>query len=563
MAAPWEQYGTSPASDAGPWAAYTSSPPVAARESATVEDVAKSAGVGVGKGALALAGLAGDLGSLASSATDYVGQKLGADPANIDRVKSMARQATMATPLAPLSGPTTQDLTRTVQSVTGDFYKPKSVAGEYAQTAGEFAPGMLGGPAGLVRRAVTQVALPAAASETAGQVTKGTDAEPYARVAAAVLGGMVPSAIGRMVTPLPTSPERMAMVNTLRNEGVTDLTAGQITGRKGLQYFEAERGAPGIVERQGEQFTAAALRRAGETAKRASPEVIDNAFTRIGQNFDDLAARNWAEFDGPFVQDLQRTHANYQSLVPASQRAPIVDDLISDIYQQHQSSGGVLTGEAYQAMRSRIDRLARGAKADTQLADALSGIRSALDDVTERTISVRNPADLGSWREARNEYRNLLVLEKVAGGAGEAAAEGLLSPRLMRGAVVNQNKRAYARGEGDFADLTRAGNAIMTPLPNSGTPGRMLAQNMGTGVSSVVGAMLGGSVGGPAGGAAGAAAGAALPYALGRAATSAPGRAYLSNQVATNMLNGMTPRQSAVVNALLASRQLPQLEPAK
>jgi hypothetical protein len=69
-------------------------------------------------------------------------------------------------------------------------YKPKTVVGEYARTIGEFAPNALT-PGGVPLK-FAAVAVPALASETAGQVTKGTRWETPARIA----GGMV--GVGRM-----------------------------------------------------------------------------------------------------------------------------------------------------------------------------------------------------------------------------------------------------------------------------------------------------------------------------------------------------------------------------
>jgi hypothetical protein len=68
-------------------------------------------------------------------------------------------------------------------------YQPKTVPGEYARTIGEFAPAALtsgGGLGGVVKYGV----LPALASETAGQATKGTPIEPYARAGAAIGTGV-------------------------------------------------------------------------------------------------------------------------------------------------------------------------------------------------------------------------------------------------------------------------------------------------------------------------------------------------------------------------------------
>ena len=81
-----------------------------------------------------------------------------------------------------------------VESYTGPFYQPKTIYGDYAQTAGEFVPGALLMPEGsLATNALRYGLFPALSSETAGQLTKGTAAEPWARTAAALLAA-APSA---------------------------------------------------------------------------------------------------------------------------------------------------------------------------------------------------------------------------------------------------------------------------------------------------------------------------------------------------------------------------------
>lgn len=158
-------------------------------------------------------------------------------------------------------------------------------------------------------------------------------------------------------------------------------------------------------------------------------------------------------------------------------------------------------------------------------------LSTSLDDAFERTLQRNgNTADLDALRQARNQYRNLLVIEKAATGAGSATAEGLLSPSQLKGAVVQQNRRAYARGQGDFADLARAGEAVMRPLPNSGTAPRQHFQNLVTALGSGIGGVLGGAAGGPAGGLAGVLAGAGAPSAAAYGLMSRPVQAYLGNQ---------------------------------
>ena len=339
----------------------------------------------------------------------------------------------------------------------------------------------------------------------------------------------------KLISPFLTNPERTAAVDALAREGV-ETTAGQATGSKGLRYAESELGgrkAEDFIERQGEQFTKAALSRTGTNANRATPEVVDDAFSRIGQQFDDLASRNQIVPDRTLAQDLGAAYREYAAMVPESHRAPVVLDTIQDIGKT--LGQGPLDGAAYQAARSRLDKAARSAASDPQLREALTGIRNSLDDAMERSIAANNPADAGAWREARRQYRNMLVVEKAATGAGENAAQGLISPSSLRNATVQQGKRAYARGKGDFAELARSGEAVLKPLPNSGTAPRLNAQNLGIGLAGLVGAGAGTATGDPTNAAIGAGLGFIAPRVAGAALMSPVVQSLLRNQAAGNL----------------------------
>lgn len=517
-------------------------------------DVAKSAGIGAAKGIIGFAGMPGDARETLSHATDYVANKLGVSPETTQNIKDYAYTAAKHVPGIPSAmaeGPTSSDIQHSIESQTGKFYEPKTTAGHYAQTVGEFAPAVLAGPGSIGKKLLTQAVIPGLASEAAGQATEGTAYEPYARIAAAVASPAIISAGKRLVTPLPATATRTDLANSLRNEGV-DLTAGQATGNRPLQWAESTFGdMPGSGGRaartmvnQGEQFTGAILNRVGETANRATPDVIDRAFKRIGGQFDDVATRNNVMADRNLGHSLTTVEQEYNSLVGPSQRAPVVANTIKDIGDLAVQNGGHITGDQYNAITSRLARQARGAKTDPQLQEALYGLRESLDDAMERSLRASgNVADLAALQEARNQYRNLMVVEKAATGAGSNAAEGIISPSALRNAVVQQNRRSYARGQGDFADLARAGEAIMRPLPQSGTAPRQNLQHALT--------LLGGAAGGAAGGFPGAAAGIVAPAVAGRVLMSRPVQAYLGNQVFPAATQPIYNR--SLLNALLAS----------
>jgi hypothetical protein len=424
----------------------------------TVEDAGRSFAAGVGRGAIGVAGLPADI----ESGMRWLQRKLPWGPTKEEQDRNIPRT---------LDGMTSEALReKAAPYLPGIKHEPKTTVGEYARTTGEFIPpALVMGTGSLASRLGLQAALPAVSSEAAGQATNGTALEPYARVA----GAIAPALATRAVTPFrSTNPTRDADVALLRQEGVNP-TAGQATGSRALQYTESATGGEATrraLTRQGEQFTEAVLRRAGEPANRARPEIIDRAFERIGNQFDDLAARNVAVPDRQLGTDIGRVAREYDRLVPPSGRAPIVAETGNDILQTIVTNNGSIPGEAYQALRSRLDRAARASARDPQLQYALRGYRNALDDVMERSIT---PADQAAWRQARNQYRNLLVVEKAATGAGSDAAQGIISPSQLRNATVSgHGRRNYARGDGDFAELARAGESVLKPLPDSGTAGR-------------------------------------------------------------------------------------------
>lgn len=528
------------------------------------EDAAKSVASGLGNAAISTLGMGGDVRDLASKAVDAAGAKLGFDPGIVKNAASAA--ANVVPGLSVLANaPSSNDLRATAgDAMVSPDYQPQTTLGGYLKTGAEFAPGMLmGGEGNLATQFLRNVALPAVGSETAGLLTKGTSAEPYARMAGAMVSPVAESAARRLITPLPASAERQALAQTLHDEGVP-LTAGQSSGSKPLQWMESALGdTPGsggmaarTMENQAETFTAAALRRAGIDANRATPEVMDNAFRRIGGDIEGVGNRNNVLPTAAFNNDLGRVERNYNNLVSPSNRAPVVANTIDDL--QGMIASGQISGPQYNALTSRLARQARNSVNDPHLQHALQGIREALDNAMERTLfRTGNQQDMQVLRNARREYRNLMVLERAATGAGSATAEGLISPSQLRNAVTQQNRRAYVRGNGDFADLARAGEALLKPLPQSGTSPRHNVTHMLQTVGAIVGGGAG-AAGGPSGAMAGALAGLAAPAVAGRALLSRPVQAYLGNQLLAARPRGAQARQ-AFNNLLLAGSAQRQL----
>lgn len=441
--------------------------PTSPESAGTVEDVARSLATGAGEGITGSVGLLGDVENIMGGVGDWVGKQIWGE-------EEYARKAAAAEDAGLGRGrgkmlPTTAD----IESVTGFDqikHEPQTTAGEYARTGGQFATsaGVFGGP-----KAALTIGVPAGlGSEAAGQMTEGTPWETPARIAGGVVAGVAaPTLARRAITPRNIPAENARNAAVLRREGVKGLTEGQLTQSKGV--LARERKAPGWSGdtrrlNQLEQFTEATLKPAGITARRATPDVIDDAFSRVGGQFDDLASRNTMHFDTEFSDDLLAVMDDYFSVVNPSATSPVVQKTVNDVIKVMQMSPAnpTLSGAAYKATRSRLDRLARGSK-DPELKAALRGLKDAFDGAMERSIST---ADAAAWKEARRQYRNLLVIEDAATTNTADAASGIITPAALRSATRRlHGRRNMARGDGDFEELSRAGTALMSELPLTGT----------------------------------------------------------------------------------------------
>lgn len=498
------------------------------------EDLLKSGASGVARGTADLLGLPGTLRDAMKSGGDWAMRKgyelaTGAQPSPTGGAveRFFAGPTPEAKEMLGQDGPgigSGAQFRDILSGATGGAteYKPQTTAGKYAGTVGEFIPGAAAFGGGTLANILRFGVLPGASSEAAGQMTEGSAIEPYARAGAALLSPALPAISRRAITPLPMSPDRRAAAAVLDREGVP-LTAGQRTGNDRLRYAESELGgnaASRMYERQGEAFTDAAMRRAGGAGLANSENLAANQ-TRLGQGFEDVASRNTIRADPQIGQDLGQVLNRYGNLLETQQR-PAINNTITDLVQRFQAGGGQMPGQMYQTIRSDLTKAVQNARGTT-FGDALRGIRNALDDAMNRSIS---PEDAGTWRELRRQYGNQKTLEKaIASAGGEAAATGVISPARLRMAASGGNRGGYARGEGDYAELAKAGQAIMTQLPNSGTAARLSARNL-------TGALMTSGLGGALAGIPGALVGAAIPSAIGRALLSRPGRAYLGNQVA-------------------------------
>lgn len=519
---PFDRFDTaSEAGPANPFDRFDAPPPAAAAAAAertwgdTAKDVGQSIVSGLDRGVAGIAGLPADVASFIRWGGNHAQAALEGRSFPEVRDENASRAILKPETLEAWGG-------EAAHKASPLKHAPETTPGKFAESVSSFLPSALLGPGSVARNVALGAVTPGVASEAGGQLTAGTAAEPWVRGAAALAA---PIAVSRAITPLKVDAARAPLVETLEREGV-QLTAGQKSGSKPLQWAEATMGdMPGAgevaakaMERQGKQFNAAAARRMGEDADMLTPDVMKQASTRLGKEFDDLSARNTLTYDARMGQDLALAAQRYDKTLDALQK-PLFENVLNDVRGKVIQGNGTIAGDVYQATRSDLSAIA-AENAGNRYGKAIAEVRDALDNAMGRSIS---PADLVAWQKARNEYGAFKTVETAMSGAGEKTAQGFVSPAQLRSAVAGKNPGAYVRGDGELAELARAGAGVMLPLPNSGTAPRSFMMNMPSALAA--------GAGGAAGGIPGAVAGLLAPGLAGRALMSRPAQAYLGNQL--------------------------------
>jgi hypothetical protein len=145
----------------------------------TANDAVIALGSGVAKGALGFLDAPGSIANLWKMGVEKAGEATGVP-------KTVTDAITMEEYQEPYFRQKAEGISPKIKEYLN--YEPETQAGKYMGTGGEFATSMFGGPGSLATKALTRVAAPAILSETAGQASEGTDAEPWMRLIGA-LGG--------------------------------------------------------------------------------------------------------------------------------------------------------------------------------------------------------------------------------------------------------------------------------------------------------------------------------------------------------------------------------------
>lgn len=434
----------------------------ASKPPSTAKDVGKSVVSGIGSGVAGLIGLPETAARGMRWTAEQAGRLFGS-PVDQDYIEGKNQ----------VKGPTAEGTQRAMESVTGEFYKPRTRGGRYARTIGEFVPGALAGPGGAARSIARFGLIPGAASEAAGEATHGTKFEPYARAAAGLLGGLG----GSMV--LRGNAGERAVGNALR--GVTEQ---QIDDAGRLMMEARVRGVdltwPEAIDQvTGGASTLGNIMRVVENSERGGsvmqpfysgrPQQVEQAFNR--QMGDVAAVPMTPSAIGPRASEAaegifenvrrsinRRTEPHYQAA-----RADLVPD--RTLARMHRSVPGF--SEALQTVRNNPHLNREIANLPDNSVAVLNEVKKQLDTAGANAAQVTNPQR--NMQIASSNERSAAAVRRAGRRASAPYRRALDEQEALRGRELQPLREGQIGRIATAGDTKAAGQALLpdTPLPNT------------------------------------------------------------------------------------------------
>lgn len=281
----------------------------------------------------------------------------------------------------------------------------------------------------------------------------------------------------------PVAPEFADVAQKARDFGIP-LSVDQVTKNPVLQNIQKVTqelpfsGQTAFRNQQMKAWNKALFNTVGMDADSFTPSNMDAAFTKVGNQFDNLTSGKTFDVGGQFLQDTSATADQVESQYGTEARQIFEKEagkVMDDFGVGDGVGGDQISGDLLGLQRARINALARGASPGN--ADALRSLENNIMD----SITSNDPETQAALSTAKNQYKNLIAIEPLA----NKAKGGNISPTQLNSRVNQIYGRAATRGQaGDIGDLAKIGYELLPELGGSDTTQKMLTAGALTGAAA-------------------------------------------------------------------------------
>lgn len=308
-----------------------------------------------------------------------------------------------------------------------------------------------------------------AAPRMADRVTQSLDAaaEPGQQVAGlrVMEGTLTPDEL--YVRGVPTSPAQRAMLTATTPEQ-------RVAAKEALQAEEAAISHP-VMGRQGRGIRDAQQQSATNMLTREleippginlTDPVLSDVVANIGGRLDQIATDMGTV---PLTAEIKNEFADILGQTTGSHKAQL-QQLVDEIGAKSDLNSGVLTGDQWQEMRTKINKMIDAGMRQGNIGK-VSDAGALMDTMTSAMESGLPDASRAELEKLRKQYAIAMTLQK----AGARNPDGQVNPLSF----YNNWKRPQSAKKRGTDDIGRFMNTIVTltqkRTPDSGTAGRLLS----------------------------------------------------------------------------------------
>lgn len=302
----------------------------------------------------------------------------------------------------------------------------------------------------------------------------------------AALGEGAASALGFIAKPFSNtnSSARETLKEKAKQLGLK-LNAAQETGNKTLQYVDSALDvmpSSSVAQKefkdaQREQWQKSLFEHGGQEADAASQSSMGDMKKRISDVYNDVSSRNNINMDSDLKNALNNISKSRAIDRMDTNKRHIVQSYLDEFNAA--PVGAQFSGKGYQNTRSMLDKQIKSMRnGNPQEAEALTAIRSALDEAMGRSVSAE---DAAAWKGANKDWMTMKTIEKGTNPTTEEISPNLIINELKR---RNPSSVVYGSGDQTLNDIAKVGKEfIPSKLPDSGTAQRAAAMKFLSGAT--------------------------------------------------------------------------------
>ena len=277
-------------------------------------------------------------------------------------------------------------------------------------------------------------------------------------------GALVGNSIGRVVNGIRGVYQSKAIEQAVKQG--TRITPGQATGSSMLKRIEAPMQSAGMLDplRDANQEVIQ-----GHVSRALGQDAIDLSEAGLGKTADDIGMKFTEGLD--VVGKVDVGADGIKRLRNLTGDSPFID---------FPSGASKMTGQEYQQVRSQLSGMARAeAKTPMKTPGKLEYLTDTIEQFDDAFIKRANPSQVKLLREAREQWRNLLAVER-----GQALTpDGAVNPKSLRSALNQTWGKTARRGKHDrvsreTADMMKSASSqssreLSSVVGDSGTASRL------------------------------------------------------------------------------------------